>query len=773
MDDKGMCLFFHVSLLAMCSCGFGATERTHETNYQRDNDALKPTAITCLLFDRVVTCTWLLGIQHNKSIAVDTSCDNIRSDVSVQMYFATYIASGSNDYESWKPCPNQRPTSCTWTYTHDSEFYVMVIVNNNRLKTCTGFSIEKIKLIVPKYMDHGFAVQTLVYIENSLLLVCTAFLLVTLAVTVVLVLEPTIRRRRSISLDRSMERIYERDITMPSSRILVGNTFSDRGKIEPKYKNVSEKWFLTVRAFRQVEHEYLLPRSNYTVKDSWTENIYRRSVGLPWKYVFDDALPTDSELQSVCSLFGKRSKRLRNVCAKICDTIQVKLTNGSKVWPAYTLSSDKIVFVVESDMISSDIRVNDFRIHLINSHITLQKESQIVMLREKEILALCYDKYGIETFEKLKQIISKNAEQLMDKHKFINAITPGIAKSIGYLTPRQHKLIETPCISIYVKRKVRNLIPLGEEPIPGTIDNFPTDVIEGKFDFFCNGPNDYHKVIKIGCGIHAGVRTDNGDILGGTLGAFVKHKTFDLCCITSAHVVLSHEELQWTKRYSYSDFGNNETKMVFQPACQQSESFGRVVAASYKEGGHRSPGVEVALIQVQRRKPISGSFPHANTGSGPDVSFVFDSGNVIDATLLRPMTEVYKFGMATGPTTGYLGLQGAAVRVGSNHLDDSNFGVRLYNQLEILPKHNSSFAKIGDSGALVFIGHPHCPAAIGILEGGLPNGKILVTPIIDVLEALKCPNYLHRFEQDSDSGINLKFPGSAEGENIEEDMDYN
>ncbi|XP_053391473.1 uncharacterized protein LOC128554248 [Mercenaria mercenaria] len=423
-------------------------------------------------------------------------------------------------------------------------------------------------------------------------------------------------------------------------------------------------------------------------------------------------------------------------------------------------------------MISSDIGVSDFRIHLINSHITLEKESQIVMLKEKEILALCYDKFGVETFEMLKQIISKNAEKLMNKHKFINAITPGVAKSIGYLTSGQHKLIETPCISIYVDKKVRNLIPLEEEPIPSLIDNFPTDVLEGKFNFICKGPNDYHKVIKMGCGIHAGVRTNNGDTLGGTLGAFVKHKTFDLCCITSAHVVLSYEELQWIKKYSYVDFGEKETKMVFQPACEQSETFGRVVAASYKEGGDRTPGVDVALIQIQSRKPTSGSFPHANKGFDLDKPFVFDSGNVIDANLLRPMTEVYKFGMTTGPTTGYIGLQGAAVRVGSNHVDDSNFGVRLYNQLEILPKHNLSFAEIGDSGALAFIGHPDCAAAIGILESGLPNGKILVTPIIDVLEALKCPRYLYRFEQDSDSGINLQFPESAEGGNVEEDMDF-
>jgi hypothetical protein len=243
------------------------------------------------------------------------------------------------------------------------------------------------------------------------------------------------------------------------------------------------------------------------------------------------------------------------------------------------------------------------------------------MERERE----CLEKRTDELFDNIKMLqkcTSRHSKDLMNKHKNITAILPCVIKSKGFGTPDEHDLLEVLCISIHVKKKVSELIPLDEEPIPEFVDGFPTDVVQGESRIFGNGPNDYHRNLKIGSAIHAEVKNDKGGILGGTLGCFVRHETYGMCCITNAHVVLSNENLQHLLKCNYMEYekqdqqgkaafnGTNEV-LVFQPISKMSASFGKVVAVAYNEGHSECAGVEVALIKMLDRLPISGSFPRA------------------------------------------------------------------------------------------------------------------------------------------------------------------
>lgn len=337
---------------------------------------------------------------------------------------------------------------------------------------------------------------------------------------------------------------------------------------------------------------------------------------------------------------------------------------------------------------------------------------------------------------------------MMDKHGNINAIFPSIIKSVGYFNSGKHTFIETLCISIRVEKKVSGLIPLEEEPIANYLGKFPTDVIAGNFSFLGDGPNDFHENIKIGSAIHAGLVTDKGDLLGGTMGCFVKHKIFGLCGMTSAHILLSPAEIQEVLKDGYREYDINSLKPVFQPISDTLSQFGQVVAAACNEGQSDTPGVEVALIKILCRQPTSGSFPHADSNTRH--TFAFNSGNVADAKLVRPLTEVFKFGIETGPTFGLLGIPGVSVRYRG--------GLRLENQLVVMPKKDALFAKKGDSGSSAFIGMSCAgtEAAIGLVSGGFDSGQVLVTPIHAALSAVQCPPYLHRFEDVcGDSGINV------------------
>jgi hypothetical protein len=176
-------------------------------------------------------------------------------------------------------------------------------------------------------------------------------------------------------------------------------------------------------------------------------------------------------------------------------------------------------------------------------------------------------------------------------------------KSVGY-TSGKHDIKIKPCIALYVS--VKGYIPLNETPFEKEIDGFPTDVLEGEFEPFIGGPNQYHEHLKMGVAIHANVLI--GDtILGGTLGGFINHSVHGLCGITSAHVVYDSAELARVKNAKELSL----IKTVYQPINECMSAFGEVVLAIYNEGSESESGMEVALIRIKDRQPKDGSFPEA------------------------------------------------------------------------------------------------------------------------------------------------------------------
>jgi hypothetical protein len=352
---------------------------------------------------------------------------------------------------------------------------------------------------------------------------------------------------------------------------------------------------------------------NYLNKVQLNESALTLSVE---KLLDENLPPYNEDIQTLNELCGRKSEKMKTLCRRSCGAINSNeyKDTAKDVWPAWDPTRGEIVFVVESTKntkIRSDFSLTDLKIIENKRNCSvLDTESHMVMAKEKELLKnQTYD--DLSHLQGLQKEISIRSKKMMDKHGNINAIFPSIIKSVGYFKSGKHKFIETFCISIRVEKKISGLIPLEEDPIANYLGKFPTDVIAGNFSFLGDGPNDFHENIKIGSAIHAGLVTDKGDLLGGTMGCFVKHKMFGLCGMTSAHILLSQAEIQEVLKDGYREYDINSLKPVFQPISDTLSQFGQVVAAACNEGQSDTPGVEVALIKILCRQPTSGSFPHA------------------------------------------------------------------------------------------------------------------------------------------------------------------
>lgn len=193
--------------------------------------------------------------------------------------------------------------------------------------------------------------------------------------------------------------------------------------------------------------------------------------------------------------------------------------------------------------------------------------------------------------------INENTESLMKKHSNITMISESWIRSVGFGTDKA-VLHEQPCIVLYTH--IKGLIPLSEEPFPTELNGFPVDVREAVFRPL-GGPNEYHDHIKMGCAIR------NGDILGqcsiGTIGGFIQHPSYGLCCTTSAHVLLGdlntiHEHHVGFRKLVFGE----HNFPVYQPTCVGARPFGNLVEAIYYEGNLYEAGVDVALIRIQESK---------------------------------------------------------------------------------------------------------------------------------------------------------------------------
>ena len=115
------------------------------------------------------------------------------------------------------------------------------------------------------------------------------------------------------------------------------------------------------------------------------------------------------------------------------------------------------------------------------------------------------------------------------------------------------------------------------------------------------------------------------------------------------------------------------------------------------------------------------------------------NGKICEIDQVNRGSVVIKFGCHTEVTRGVFRLKGGAVRTGNHFGNLSGSGFLLHNQIEILSAGEEIFAKEGDSGAFVFTQEKGELSLIGMLEGGVSDGRFLVTPIKDIFKALELP----------------------------------
>ncbi|XP_045187249.2 uncharacterized protein LOC123545053 [Mercenaria mercenaria] len=419
---------------------------------------------------------------------------------------------------------------------------------------------------------------------------------------------------------------------------------------------------------------------------------------------------------------GKDKTKVFYICNNICSYIKSKYSgNVLHVWPAYDSANlDDVVFVlITKDGTEYGLEYSAV-IRPVN---TFSKEASVVM--ESEEISEC--KLSFEDSEKIKHVINNRAEELMKNHKNLSAISGNGIRSKGF-SHGEHELIRETCIVLYVHTKGK--IPLDETEFPKLLDGIPVDVREGEFQN-CALATEYQETARMGCQIKSGK--------SGTLGGFVDHPEYGLCAITCAHVVLNDTEIHDLQRDGSNTWRNNE-KLVFQPDDTniQSHYFGQVKEARYNSGGSGKSGVDLAILQIERRPPDSGNFPDVNNAP---TDMVFESGKSC-SSLNENNNRVMKFGRTTNKTEGFVQFSNAAVKL-IDHVHrytipwGGDFSYRLFNQFEIRAL-TGSFVKKGDSGSLVFkkdvTGELLCVGmVVGMLE---PSGNGIVVPISAVLSEL-------------------------------------
>ncbi|XP_060574487.1 uncharacterized protein LOC132732137 [Ruditapes philippinarum] len=390
----------------------------------------------------------------------------------------------------------------------------------------------------------------------------------------------------------------------------------------------------------------------YQNDKSWDTCIERRSESDAKILLEKKILPSKSELNKASRVFGRTSAIFSNICSKISQHIKENSEDVIDVLPSYKSDSTSIVFIVFLKRASQFFIFKDNECYKISEN-EPSADGEYAAVYERKVETK--NQSDGKVFEQLRKCINKNADDLFKRHSNLNVILPSLKKSFGYKSG-QHKIIEEPCIALFVTAK--GLIPLAEERFKKDIDGFRTDVFGGEFEPYFGGPNEFHEHLKIGLAIQANI--ENGSI--GTLGGFIEHPQHGLCGITCAHVIYTLDELKMIKENTPFKMD----KLVHQPTVCHSPAFGRVVLVVYNEGDDIMSGMEVAIFSIRDRKPKDGSFPKVlndiQAGFDDDHPLCFNSGDICEMANIKPRTEVYKLGMSSGITRGSFELQGAAVR---------------------------------------------------------------------------------------------------------------
>ncbi|XP_021359687.1 uncharacterized protein LOC110454497 isoform X1 [Mizuhopecten yessoensis] len=353
----------------------------------------------------------------------------------------------------------------------------------------------------------------------------------------------------------------------------------------------------------------------------------------------------------------------------------------------------------------------------------------------------------------LKRIIQKHADELFTKHSNINFIGTSPVKSWR----NGNNVRNEECIVIYCSSK--GFIPFGEETFPTQLTvgevTASTDIREGYFQF---GPyayttsrsSDIHDRLKMGC--QFGVEGGSGS---GTIGPFVNFNG-NLAFLTCAHIIYGIDE----NGYTYDDPAGNIK--IEQPSSVNFGSTGnrcgKVTRAVFRPDLPSSVDAAVVEITEQSRQPVSGEFavdnPIRMQHAGFDDLPYFNSGKIhMNPNTIDSDKRMVKFGSETHVTRGTLISEGTVVTPVSTEM--GLFGhtgrkVLMRNQMEIagLTSHGAVFQP-GDSGSGVFFvdrtGMGQELTCIGMAIGSTSNGTAVVTPIVDILDALQLPRSLWQF----------------------------
>ncbi|XP_053390143.1 uncharacterized protein LOC128553057 isoform X1 [Mercenaria mercenaria] len=474
----------------------------------------------------------------------------------------------------------------------------------------------------------------------------------------------------------------------------------------------------------------------------WKRCIEMKDVDKATRLVNERILPDQDLLDPASEVFDVSSEIVQNICTAICCYMKNKKLYINRVWPALDYRQEvpnkNITFIIYTSQ-SSESETIEYRCYerSVNEISTsCSNENSHI----KELEQDCEKDYS-ET-EKIRECLNKYSKSLMESHKNLTRISISWFKSGGYGTEKQSITPKT-CIAVYVQ--VKGFVPLNETVLPKELDGIVVDVREGVVTSYI-GPNEHHEHLKMGCAVHSGLKDRQGTPIGGTLGGFVEINTA-VYCISSAHVFLSAEDMEKLKNMGICNLTDDTIIKRFnarQPVYNGSRSFGIGVCAVYKEGGNGETGVEVVIVEVKDRFPISGEFPDCphNRNPGCD-SLKFSSGKLcnreeVNRLIREKKLTVVKFGCISGWTRGIIRLEGGSARfrhmVGTLE-DKDEFGMLLYNQYEIESIGGVRFAENGDSGSLVFTDAYGPLSVIGIVEGGMAE-VVYVTPICEVFAAL-------------------------------------
>ncbi|XP_053380863.1 uncharacterized protein LOC123549841 isoform X2 [Mercenaria mercenaria] len=386
----------------------------------------------------------------------------------------------------------------------------------------------------------------------------------------------------------------------------------------------------------------------------------------------------------------KEKRKVFELCDNTCSNI-MKRHSGKvlSVLPAYDpIDKNNIVFVLITKEPIDETELDLEYSTVIRPKNTYSEEAALVMMSKENN----EHRLSFKESENIRQAINNKAKELMQCHKNLSVISGSGVRSKNFKQGKP-EIIQEACIVLYVHTKGK--IPLDETEFPKELDGIPVDVREGEFQR-CVSAKEYQHTLQMGCQI------ESGKI--GTLGGFVDHPEYGLSAITCAHVVLDDEELHDLRRNSKKTWRCNE-KPIYQPDISDKvrNYCGQLKEAIYKSGTGDNSGVDLAVFQIEKRAPESGTFPDVNSTT---TDMVFETGKLC-SSVNENFNYVMKFGCTTNKTEGFVQFSSSAVRLIEHthtyRVSSKDYTYSLFNQFEIRPILNQhKFVQPGDSGSLVF-----------------------------------------------------------------------